>query len=69
VLGKKEQQPAVNAYRLIDLLVDFLSALNVMGSKPAANALVLKVGMKALRKFLVFGRIADEAGVKLDRLV
>ena len=61
MIRKNEQQPVVKAYRLIDLLVDFLSALNVMGRKPAAHALVLEVGVKAFGEVLVLGRIADEA--------
>jgi hypothetical protein len=38
-----------------------------VGRKPA-HSFVLKVGMKALGKLLVLGRIADEAGVELERL-
>jgi hypothetical protein len=37
--------------------------------EPAANAFALKVGMKAVGELLVLARIADEAGIELDRLV
>src|SRR5215831_13108724 len=40
-----------------------------MRRKPAAHPLVLQVGMKALRKRLILGRVADEAGIMLDGLV
>jgi hypothetical protein len=40
-----------------------------MWRKPAANPFVLQVGMEALCKLLIFGRIADEAGIMLDGLV
>ena len=40
-----------------------------MRGKPAAHALVLQVGMEALGELLVLGRVADETGVELDRLV
>src|SRR3954454_9886551 len=40
-----------------------------MRREPAAHALVLEVGVKAVGELLVLARIADEAGVELDRLV
>ena len=39
------------------------------GREPAAHALVLQVGVEALGELLVLRRVADEAGVELDRLV
>src|SRR5271157_1027490 len=34
--------------------------------EPAAHALGLQVGIQSICKLLVFGRVADEAGVELD---
>ena len=53
--------------RLVDLLVQLAAALDVVRREPAAHALGLQVGMEPLGKLLVFGRVADEAGVELDR--
>jgi hypothetical protein len=49
--------------------MDPLAALHVVRSKPATHPFVLKVSLKAFGKFLVLGRIADEAAVILDRLI
>ena len=68
---------------LVNLLVELAAALDVvrrklrgpqrapllrsLGWKSATYALVLQVSMEPIGKLLVFGRIADEAGVELDR--
>ena len=52
VLGKNEQQPIIEAYRFVNLLVDLLSAFDLMRSKPATHPVVLKVGMEPVCKFL-----------------
>jgi hypothetical protein len=47
----------------VDLLVEFLAALNGVRGEPAAHAFVLEVGVEAVGEGWVFGGIADEAGV------
>jgi hypothetical protein len=66
---KDEQEPVVDANGFVDLLVNLFSTLNLMGRKPAADAFVLKIGMEPLGKLLIFGGVADEAGIELDGLV
>ena len=66
VRRQDQQQLVVQADGFVDLLVEFLAALNVVRGKPAAHAFVLKVGVEAVGEGLVFGGIADEAGVELD---
>jgi len=50
----------------VDLLGGVPAALNVVRSKPAAHTFVLQVGIEAVGEVLVFGGVADEAGVELD---
>jgi hypothetical protein len=54
-----EQQLVVEADGFVDLLVDFLAALNVMRSEPAAHAFVLQVGVEAVGEVLVFAVAAQ----------
>ena len=58
----------MDANSLVYLFVQFASCLDVMRRKPATNVLALQVGKQAVGEFLVFAGIADEAGVKLQRL-
>ena len=51
---------------LVDLLMHLPPAMHIVRRKPAAHALVLQVGIEPVGKLLVFGRIADEAGVELN---
>ena len=67
VLGEDEQQLVMQPDGLIELLMNLAPALDVVRRKPAAHAFVLQIGIEPLGKLLVFGRIADEAGVELDR--
>ncbi len=66
VRRQDQQQLVVQADGFVDLLVDFLAALNVVRGKPTAYAFVLQVGVEAVGEGLVFGGVADEAGVELD---
>jgi len=43
--------------------------LHVVRGKPTAHTFVLQVSMEALGEEFILARIADEAGVELDRLV
>src|SRR5271157_5383728 len=64
-LGEDEQQPVMQANGLVNLLVQLAASLDVVWREPAADAFGLQVGMEPLGKPLVFGGVADEAGVKL----
>src|SRR5664280_817345 len=66
VLGEDQQQLVMQADGLVDLLVQLAAALHFLRRKPAAHTLGLQVSMEPLGKLLVFGRIADEAGVELN---
>ena len=44
---------------------NFFPALHVVRREPAADAFVLQVRVQAVGKLLVFGGIADEAGIEL----
>jgi len=59
----------VEPNRFIDSLAEWIINLEILRRKPAAHALVLKVSVKAFGEALVLCRVADEAGVELDRLV
>src|SRR5271166_4526490 len=52
---------------LVNLLVDFPPTLNVVRRKPAAHAFILQAFVQTVGKLLVLSRIADEAGVELNR--
>lgn len=43
--------------------------MEVMGSEPAAHALVLQVGVKPFREYFVLGGVTDEARAELNRLI
>jgi hypothetical protein len=60
VIRDNQQQSFVYTDRFVDLFVDLLPALNVVGSKPTPHTLVLQVGIDALCEGLVFARIANE---------
>src|SRR5262249_7441100 len=66
-LGEDEQQLVVQPDGLIELLMNLAPALDVVRRKPAADTSVLQIGVEPVGKLLVMGRIADEAGVELDR--
>src|SRR5271157_4756726 len=51
----------------VDLLVELLAAFNIVRRKPAAHAFILQALVQTVSKLLVLARIADEAGVELDR--
>ena len=63
VLRQDQQQLVMQPNRVIDLLMDLPPALNIVRRKPAANALGLQIGIEPVSEFLVFGRVADKAGV------
>jgi hypothetical protein len=69
VFGKEKEQFVMEAYGLINTLTETISDLEVLGSQPAAHAFVLKIRMELVSKFLISGRIADEAGIQLTDLV
>src|SRR5271165_738733 len=66
VLRQNEQQPVMQPNGLVNLFVDLPPALDVVRREPAAHPLGLEIGMQPLSKLLVVGRIANEAGVKLN---
>jgi hypothetical protein len=66
VRRQDQQQLVVQSDGFVDLLVEFPAALNVVRGKPAAHAFALQVGVEAVGEVLVFGGVADEAGVELD---
>jgi hypothetical protein len=41
--------------------------LHILGRKPAPDVLALQVGAESLCEFLILGRVADEAGIEIDR--
>ena len=51
-LGKNQQQPVVDAKRLVNLLVNLFPAPDVVRSKPATDPLILQVSMEPLCKCL-----------------
>jgi len=51
----------------VNLLVELLAGFNIVRGKPAAHTFILQAFVQAVGKLLVFGRIADEAGVELYR--
>ena len=69
MLREDEQELVVKTDSFINLLVDLLAGGHVMRGKPAADPFVLQVSVEAVGELLVFGGVADEAGVELDRLV
>ena len=69
LLGQDHEQLLVQPNRLIDALAEWITNFEVVGSKTSTALLCFGGRLKSFGKFLVLGRIADEAGVKLDRLV
>ena len=61
-----QQQLVVHLDGFVDLLVDFLAALDIVRREPAADALRLQIGVKAVGEVLVLGGVADEAGVEVE---
>src|SRR5271169_3535129 len=52
---------------LVNLLVELLAGFNIVRRKPAAHSFTLQAFVQAVGKLLVLARIADEAGVELNR--
>src|SRR5215469_10147488 len=52
--------------RLINLLMNLPPAFDVVRCKPATHTFGLQVSIQPVCKLLVFGRVADEAGVELN---
>jgi hypothetical protein len=50
----------------IDLLMDFLAAAQVFGSKPTPNASGSQIGVQSVGELLVLCRVADEQGLELN---
>src|SRR5580704_11326938 len=50
----------------VDLFVELLAPGHVLRREPAADALRLQIGVKALSELLILCREADEQGVELD---
>src|SRR5262249_18355576 len=53
--------------RFVDSLPKTITNLEVFGRKPTSNSFVLQPHMDAFGKLFVFGRVADEAGIELNR--
>ncbi len=51
----------------VNLLVELLAGFNVVRGEPAAHAFILQAFVQTVGKLLVLARIADEAGVELNR--
>jgi len=66
VRRKDQEQPLISSDRFVDLLMDFLSSLYIVRREPAADAFVLQIRVQAVGEFLIFGGIADEAGIELN---
>jgi len=56
----------MGADRLIDLLMDLASALDIVWREPASHAARLEVGIEAVGELLVFVAVADKAGVLIE---
>src|SRR4051812_2030833 len=61
VLGQDQQHLVPEPDRLVDGVEDLGADWHVVGREPAPDALVLEIGMEALRERVVLTRIADEA--------
>ena len=48
--------------------MDLLSGLDIVRREPASDAFVPQIRMQAVGEFLIFGGIADEAGIELKGL-
>ena len=58
----------MDANGLIDHRVRAVADLHVFGVPPAAHVVLLQVHVQPVDERLVLARVADEAGVELDRL-
>ena len=67
-MRQHQQHLVPEADGVVDCIADFGADFHILRRKPAAHALALKVGVQPLRQLLVFAGVADEAGVKLNRL-
>src|ERR1019366_898203 len=68
VRRQDQEEPLISSYRFVDLLMYLLSGLYIVRREPAADAVVLQIGMQASGEFLILGGIADEAGIELKGL-
>jgi hypothetical protein len=69
ILREHQQELVIEADGLVDALPDFVTGLHVFRSEPAAHPLALQIGIQPLGKALIFARIANKAGVVLDRVL
>jgi len=51
----------------VNLLVELLASFNIVRREPAAHTFILQAFVQTVSKLLVLGRIADEAGIELNR--
>src|SRR5215510_12681718 len=68
-LGQDKEQLVIKADRFINLGADVGANFHIFGSKPAPYAVVLQIRLEVFGEDVVLTRIADEAGMKLDRRV
>src|ERR1019366_2825457 len=68
VRRQDQEEPLISSYRFVDLLMYLLSGLYIVRREPAADAVLLQIGMQASGEFLILGGIADEAGIELKGL-
>jgi hypothetical protein len=68
-VGRQDQKQFVLiADGSVYLLMHLSSGAHIFRGKVARNILGLQIGIEAFRELHIFGRVADKAGVKLNRL-
>ncbi len=68
ILRQHKQQLVIDSNCFINPRSEFVPDFQILRSEPTAHAFALEVGINALCKILVLGRITDKARVKLKRL-
>ena len=68
-VGEDDEELVSNPDGLVEGGPKLVADLEILRCEPAADTFVLQVGMEALGKFMVLVRVADEAGIELDRLI
>ena len=68
MFSEHDHKLIVNPDRIIDLMTKLLADLELLLVEPAADAFGVYIRVQAFGKVSVFGTVADETGVELNRL-
>jgi hypothetical protein len=69
LLRENQQKFIIQTNRFINALSNLVASFHILRGIPTTDSLALQIGIEAFDEFLIFTRVADEAGVVLDSAI